>query len=180
MPVKLFLVARGSRADVDAEGFGNVTRVDFIHHSYHSHTVVIDNKLYLKIFVSPASRLCCPAGVGGNIILFYAKKKKRDWKALLIRPACIVIRIRINSPMRTESVQRSWEESSYDGFRVVYGWFSGEPRHTGSKRDYHKGRTLNPELPLYRTALRVQVILEIHRTPLHQVPFHRILLYLRM
>jgi len=45
-------------------------------------------------------------------------------------------------------------------------------RDTESKRDYHKGRTLNPELPLYRTALRVEVILEIHGTVLRQVPFH--------
>lgn len=35
---------------------------------------------------------------------------------------------------------------------------------TGSKRDYHEGCTLNPELSLHRTALRVEVILEIHET----------------
>jgi len=36
---------------------------------------------------------------------------------------------------------------------------------TESKRDYRKGRTLNPELPPYsRTALRAQVILEIYAT----------------
>lgn len=69
------------------------------------------------------------------------------------------------------SIQRSWEESSYDGFHGLWLILWGIP-DTGSKRDYHKGRTLNPELPLYRTALRVEVILEIHGTVLHQVPFH--------
>lgn len=42
----------------------------------------------------------------------------------------------------------------------------------GSKRDYHKGCTLNPELSLHRTALRVEVILEIRETVTPQVPFH--------
>lgn len=77
----------------------------------------------------------------------------------------VVIRIRINPLVRTnvESERDRGKKVVMTGF-VVYGWFSRDPRHTGSKRDYHKGCTLNPELSLHRTALRVEVILEIHET----------------
>jgi hypothetical protein len=52
---------------------------------------------------------------------------------------------------------------------------SPEIPDTESKRDYHKGRTLNPELPpCNRTALRARKLFWKYMQPLHQVPLHRI------